>query len=236
MVSFLSPEHEGAFSDSFIELSSKKKARVRHSSSRREGEHASISEQSGRSHTFPSPPPPPPSSPYTHTHTPFLVLLLTFSLMSSYTPDEDTGQATEGRRVVRPARGRGRGRSAKTTLATSSSDKCRSDLKPGRGRGGRTSSRVGATSLTIGAVSEHSGRSHTFPSHPPPPPHQPLTHTLFSSCCYSHSHSCPLILQMKTLLKLQRAIELSDQHMVVVVVVVPRPLLQLVPATSAGQV
>ena len=185
----------------------------------------------------PLPPLPPPSSPYTHTHTPFLVLLLTFSLMSSYTPDEDTGQATEGRRVVRPARGRGRGRSAKTTLATSSSDKCRSDLKPGRGRGGRTSSRVGATSLTIGAVSEHSGRSHTFPSHPPPPPpHQPLTHTLFSSCCYSHSHSCPLILQMKTLLKLQRAIELSDQHMVVVVVVVPRPLLQLVPATSAGQV
>ena len=313
------------------------------------------------------------------------MLLLTFSLMSSYTPDEDTAQATEGHRVVRPAHGRGR--STKATLASSSSDKCRSDLKPGRGRGGRTSSRVGATSLTIGAVSEHSGRSHTFPSHPPPPPppththtlfllllltfslmssytpdedtaqttegrrvvrpasgrgrgrgrgrsararasfltiegvsddsgkslintstrpsmwfthsvflnvwcwHErchsylqrtkvlfltvslnfhrrrkpesdvppagekesmlvfqntvvghtpsPLTpppppllphphpHTLFSSCCYSHSHSCPLILQMKTLLKLQRAAELSEQHMVVVVVVVvvPGPLL-----------
>ena len=109
-VSCLSPEDEGAFSDSFIELSSKKKARVRRSSSRREGEHAS--------------------------------------------------------------------------------------------------------------VSEHSGRSHTFPSHPPPPL-LPL-HTLFSSC-YSHSHSCPLILQMKTLLKLQRAAELSDQHVVVVVVVVVVP-------------
>ena len=192
-VSCLSPEDEGAFSDSFIELSSKKKARVRRSSSRREGEHASVSEHSGRSHTFPSHPPPPP--PLTHT---LFLLLLTFSLMSSYTPDEDTAQVTEGHRVVRPAHGRGC--SAKATLASSSSDKCRSDLKPGRGRGGRTSSRVGATSLTIGAVSEHSGRSHTFPSHPPPP--HPLTHTLFSSCCYSHSHSCPLILQMKTLLKL----------------------------------
>ena len=160
-VSFLSPEDEGAFSDSVIELSSKKKARVRRSSSRREGEHASVSEHSGRSHTFPSHPPPPPPPPLTHTHTLFLMLLLTFSLMSSYTPDEDTAQATEGHRVVRPAHGRGC--SAKATLASSSSDKCRSDLKPGRGRGGRTSSRVGATFLTIGAVSEHSGRSHTFP-------------------------------------------------------------------------
>ena len=98
----------------------------------------------------------------------YLVLLLTFSHTSSYTPDEDTFQATEGCRVVRPARGCGHGRRAKATLATSSSDKCRSDLKPGRGRGGRKSSRVGATSLTIGAVSDDSGKSlintHTRPS------------------------------------------------------------------------
>ena len=59
------------------------------------------------------------------------MLLLTFSLMSSYTPDEDTAQATEGRRVVRPARGRGRGRSA----------------------------RAGASFLTIGGVSDDSGKS-----------------------------------------------------------------------------
>ena len=39
--------------------------------------------------------------------------LRTFSLMPSCTPDEDTAhsaQATEGHRVVRPARGHGRGR------------------------------------------------------------------------------------------------------------------------------
>ena len=90
--------------------------------------------------------------------------------MSSYTPDEDTAQAIEGLRVVRPARGRGR--SARATVATSCSDKCSSDLKPGRGRGGRTSSRIRATSLTIGAVSEHSGRSHLTHTH---------THTLFFS-------------------------------------------------------
>ena len=209
-VSFLSPEDEGAFSDSFIELSSKKKARVRRSSSRREGEHASVSEHSGRSHTFPSHPPPPPPPPLTHT---LFLLLFTFSLMSSYTPDEDTAQATEGRRVVRPARGCGRG----------------------RGR----SARAGASFLTIRGVSDDSGKSlintstRHYPPPPPPPPHS-LTHTLFSSCCYSHSHSCPLILQMKTLLKPQRATELSDQHMVVVVV--PRPLLQVVPATSAGPI
>ena len=173
-VSFLSPEDEGAFSDSFIELSSKKKARVRRSSSRREGEHASVSEHSGRSHTFPSHPPPPP--PLTHT---LFLLLLTFSLMSSYTPDEDTAQVTEGHRVVRPAHGRGC--SAKATLASSSSDKCRSDLKPGRGRGGRTSSRVGATSLTIGAVSEHSGRSHTFTHSFPHAVTHILTHVLLYS-------------------------------------------------------
>ena len=196
--------------------------------------------------------------------------------MSSYTPDEDTAQAIEGHRVVRPARGRGR------------------------------SARAGASFLTIGGVSDDSGKSlintstrpstwfthsvflnvwcwhercHAYlqrtrvlfltvslnfhrrrkpesdvppagekesmlvfqntvvghtpsPLTPPPPPLLPL-HTLFSSC-YSHSHSCPLILQMKTLLKLQRATELSDQHMVVVVV--PRPLLQVVPATSAGPI
>ena len=177
-VSFLSPEDEGAFSDSFIELSSKKKARVRRSSSRREGEHASVSEHSGRSHTFPSHPPPP--SPLTHTL--FLLLLLTFSLMSSYTPDEDTAQTTEGHRVVRPAHGRGR--NAKATLATSSSDKCRSGLKPGSGRG--CSAKAGATSLTTGAVSEHNGRSRTFPSHPPPPP-PPLTHTLFLVLLFTFS-------------------------------------------------
>ena len=67
--------------------------------------------------------------------------------MSSYTPDEETGQTTEGRRVVRPAHGRGRS-----------------------ARGGRKSSRAGATSLTIGAgaVSDNSGKSlintHTRPS------------------------------------------------------------------------
>ena len=176
-----------------------------------------VSDDSGKSliktrtRHYPPPPPPPPPTP-TPPHTLFLMLLLTFSLMSSYTPDEDTAQTIEGHRVVRPSHSRGRGRSAKATLATSSSDKCRSGLKPGSGRG--CSAKAGATSLTIGAVSEHNGRSHTFPSHPPLLP----LHTLFSSYCYSHSHSCPLILQMKKLVKLQRAAELSDQHMVVVVV------------------
>ena len=126
----------------------------------------------------------PPPPPLTHTHTLFLMLLLTFSLMSSYTPDEDTAQATDGHRVVRPAHGRGC--SAKATLASSSSDKCRSDLKPGRGRGGRTSSRVGATSLTIGAVSEHSGRSHTF-THSFP---HAVTHILTHVLLYSRWRHC----------------------------------------------
>ena len=49
--------------------------------------------------------------------------------MSSYTPDEDTAQTTEGRRVVRPARGRGR------------------------------SARAGASFLTIEGVSDDSGKS-----------------------------------------------------------------------------
>ena len=53
--------------------------------------------------------------------------------MSSYTPDEDTAQAIEGHRVVRPARDRGRG----------------------RGR----SARAGASFLTIGGVSDDSGKS-----------------------------------------------------------------------------
>ena len=80
--------------------------------------------------------------------------------MSSYTPDEDTAQATEGRRVVRPARGRGRGR--------------------GRGR----SARAGASFLTIGGVSDDSGKllinTHTRHYPPPPPTH-------------SHTHSFPLV-------------------------------------------
>ena len=129
----------------------------------------------------PSPLTPPPPPPLTHT---LFLLLLTFSLMSSYTPDEDTAQVTEGHRVVRPAHGRGC--SAKATLASSSSDKCRSDLKPGRGRGGRTSSRVGATSLTIGAVSEHSGRSHTF-THSFP---HAVTHILTHVLLYSRWRHC----------------------------------------------
>ena len=61
------------------------------------------------------------------------MLLLTFSLMSSYTPDEDTAQPTEGHRVVRPARGRSRG----------------------RGR----SAKAGASFLTIEGVSDDSGKS-----------------------------------------------------------------------------
>ena len=144
-----------------------------------------VSDDSGKSliktrtRHYPPTPPPTPTPP----HTLFLMLLLTFSLMSSYTPDEDTAQTIEGHRVVRPAHGRGRGRSAKATLATSSSDKCRSGLKPGSGRG--CSAKAGATSLTIGAVSEHNGRSHTFPSHPPPPP--PLTHTLFLVLLFTFS-------------------------------------------------
>ena len=58
--------------------------------------------------------------------------------MSSYTPDGETGQTTEGHRVDRPAHGRGRS-----------------------ARGGRKSSMAGSTSLTIGpgVVSEHSGKS-----------------------------------------------------------------------------
>ena len=58
------------------------------------------------------------------------MMLLTCSLMSKYTPVEDTVQ---GHRVVRPACGRG------------------------RGRGRSTKSR--ATSLTIGGVSDNSGKS-----------------------------------------------------------------------------
>ena len=102
--------------------------------------------------------------------------------MSSYTPDEDTAQTTKGCRVVRTAHGRGRGRSARATLVTSSSDKCRSGLKPGssrgRGRGRGRSAKAGATSLNIGADSGKSLINTRTCHYPPPPPHT-HTHTLF---------------------------------------------------------